>query len=374
MPELEHLRSQAASNQNILSEKLALQREVSSLQVELETEKRAIQRMKAKDNKSNEEDGKAQSQLEELRRELAKERKDSQKIQRDLQKQIAEVEGQKGTLEGKLGMFRDTLRATKTQLKETREELEKAQLAAKAASRSSFDEARAPKPANPRKRNVARFDPDATIGTPGESHAAKRARFSVTAPGEKSTFSITPFLNKTTSILMDTPDSTYKDGEKEAEAESSPVPASRVTTAVAVSAALKPKSGKPGSVDKEKPKPLQEKTNPRANTAVGPARKAMSKTSLPKVTEEADEENEGTENLTKTSLHLNPTKKKQKILGGRAKSTLFDEDEAEQPKPRARTLLSGARSTALRAGALSLTAKPRTLAEFSPLKKDRKSA
>ena len=61
-PEIEHLRSQAMTQQNLLAEKLALQRELSTLQVELETEKRAVQRARAKDAKSGEDEARTATQ------------------------------------------------------------------------------------------------------------------------------------------------------------------------------------------------------------------------------------------------------------------------------------------------------------------------
>src|SRR5206468_8938564 len=62
-PELEHLRSQATYHQTTLSEKLALQRQVSTLEVDLETEKRAAQRASRKESKNNENDAKLQELL-----------------------------------------------------------------------------------------------------------------------------------------------------------------------------------------------------------------------------------------------------------------------------------------------------------------------
>lgn len=378
-PELEHLRSQAASNQNALAEKLALQREVNSLQVELETERRALQRVKTKDAKSNEEDSQTLTQLEELRKELAKEKKETQRIEREMRKQVAEIEGQKTISESKLDAFRNKLRTTKEQLKQaqdelkgTQEQLEKAQSAARTAQRPTSSGA--DRPVNPRKRPVARFDPDMTIGTPGESHAAKRARIS-TAPGEKSTFSITPFLNKTTSILADSPESPKAPDNEKAPAEASPAPAKASAPSIKVGEGAKPKEAKSSSSGgKTKPKPLQEATAPRVNVSIGAARKPLGKLSLPKVSEEDDGEEAAAEGSTKSTLQSEPAKKKQKVLGVKGKSTLFDDDDTEQPKVKGRALLGTSKGLGLRGGGLSLASKPKSLAEFSPLKKDKRAA
>ena len=346
--------------------------------MELETERPALQRVKIPHTKSNDEDSQALAQLEDLRKELAKEKKESQRIEREMRKQVAELEGQKTISESKLDAFRNKLRTTKEQLKQTQEELkgtqeqlEKAQTAARAPQRpvSSGGE----KAANPRKRNIARFDPDLTIGTPGETHAAKRARTS-TAPGEKSTFSITPFLNKTTSILADSPESPRVSNNDKAQEPVSPAPANPPVTAAKVLDSEKAKQSKTGAVDKDRPKPLQEATGPRANASVGATRKPLGKLSLPKVTEEDDSENESVGKSTKLVLQPEPSKKKQKVLSGKSKSTLFDDDDAEQPKARGRSLAGASKGLGLRGGGLTLSSKPRSLAEFSPLKKDRRVA
>ena len=61
-----------------------------------------------------------------------------------------------------------------------------------------------------RKRSVAHFDPDMTIGTPGHGtgRPAKKAKNIPSAKDEitiKPSFSITPFLNRTLSVLPESP-------------------------------------------------------------------------------------------------------------------------------------------------------------------------
>lgn len=374
-PELEHLRSQGALNQSILAEKLALQRELSTLQVELETERRAVQRTKANTSKSTEADSKLASQLEELRKETAKERREAQKNERELRKQATEWESQKTILESKLDAFRSKLRSTKEQLKETQKELEEAQ-ALKAAQVEV-----APKKttvANPRKRQTAHFDPDATIGTPGNNgvHAAKRVRTS-TMPGDKSTFSITPFLNKTMSILPDTPDAT-QDQEQFEE------PAKSTTTQGEQASPIRPKQTKArkpaaDSTKRKEGRVLQEtKSAPKANSVTVKAGNPLTKKQfgLAKVLEDNENEEAADTNSESTKASKPAVKKKQKILGQR--KSLFDDEDAEETKNRARTvgLLGASRGLGLRGGGglgpVNLGSKGKALAEFSPLKKDRR--
>ena len=374
-PEMEHLRSQAATHQSALAEKLSLQRELTSVQVELETERRALQRTKAKDSKATQDDAKALSQLEDLRKELAKEKREAQNRDREARKKGTEWEGQKTILESKLDAFRNKLRSTKEQLKETQKDLETAQKAAR-----NMESAQARPAPNPRKRSIARFDPDMTIGTPGDRPAAKRNKNSSTLPGDKSAFSITPFLNRTSTFIA-------PDSPEESEAETSAQPTEQqptvtlpVTISTAPSEAPSPtqtqtqtiplkKAKEPASKKTSTNRVLKETTAPRANLLSSFAsRKSGNSTksvSLPRVAEESDEENQPTN-------RSNPVlKKKQKILGTQRKS-LFDDDE-EEPPARARAV----RTLGIRGGGgplISLAAKPRSLAEFSPLKKDRNVA
>lgn len=375
-PEIEHLRAQGATNQNLLAEKLGLQRELSTLQVELETERRAVQRTKSNASKSIDTDSKLTSQLEELRKELAKERREAQKHERESRKQATEWESQKTILESKLDAFRNKLRATKEQLKEAEKVIEDNQTSKTALAQKMDPPPTKATVANPRKRQTAHFDPDASIGTPGNNgvHAAKRAKISA-LPGDKSTFSITPFLNRTMSILPDTPD-VQEVGEKDGNTSVSPT-----TKAMH---AKQPKGRKPAaaSTKSKQRRALEEtKSAPKANYSIttgskSPARKALS---LPQVREEdGNEENEEpvdiAAELNKAVTAPVTKKKKQKMLGHR--QSLFDEDDSEETKSRARTvgLLGATRGLGLRGGgsvgSISLGNRTKTLAEFSPLKKD----
>jgi hypothetical protein len=379
-PEIEHLRSQGALNQNVLAEKLALQRELSTIQVELETERRAVQRTKANTNKSTEADSKLASQLEELRKELAKEKRDAQKNERELRKQATEWESQKTILESKLDAFRSKLRSTKELLKEAQKEIEENQ--ALKAARKEDTVATKPRVANPRKRQTAHFDPDASIGTPGNNgvHAAKRIRTS-TLPGDKSTFSITPFLNRTMSILPDTPNAS----EEQEKAEDL---AKATYSAVDQSSPARPKQAKvrqpvaAASTKSKESRVLQEtKAAPKANGVLQKAGNPPIKKlfGLAKVVEEDHDENEeATDTVSELRKASKPAvKKKQKVFGQR--KNLFDEDDAEETKNRARTvgLLGGSRGLGLRGGGglgpINLGSKGKSLAEFSPLKKDRRA-
>lgn len=396
-PEIEHLRSQATSHQSVLSEKLALQRQLSSVQVELETERRALQRTQAKESKQSEEDAKLEAQLDDLRKELSKEKRENQRREKEAKKEATEWAGQKSIFESKLDAFRGKLRTTKEQLKEAQTELQDAQASAQ-ISRQGGPEGNASEANDkkPRKRTIARFDPDATIGTPGAIPAAKRNKRSSTLPGDKSTFSITPFLNRTTSVAPESPKNTNAPIIDEGSAE-----ADEVTTAKENVVKDKDVDGlsedantiveKTSSVNKMKAGKttvLQETTAQRTNSKAEQPRKPPARTMLAKVAEESNDENEvprehETRNTVSLAAEPKP-KKKHKLLGGKQeRSTLFDEDDVEATNAGRKVLLGGGRGFGLRGGGALLSSKGNlhlglgkgkgSFAEFSPLKKDRKT-
>jgi hypothetical protein len=274
-PEVESLRNQAASNRDLLSEKLSLQREVTTLQVELENAKRSAERATARAGKFNPDESAHEAQIEDLRKQLreaksahresrreleevkdelsavkttaekpqrsslkqvqiddnaeerlrekieqlrndlASERKENSKLEKALAQEKQTFEAQKSLLDEKLSQFRTKLRSTKERLREAEEQLENAEEAAEAKPRASTS---APKPAkNLKKRGASQMDPEA-IGTPGDGPPAKRGKrgssLIPTAPGEKSNFSITPFLNRTVTLPTDTPEEAVQEPEK----------------------------------------------------------------------------------------------------------------------------------------------------------------
>lgn len=386
-PELEHLKSQASSHQKLLVEKLALQRELSSLQVELETERRTVQRIKAQEKSSAEEDSALTAEIDALKKELAKANRETQKIERDNRKRTVEWEGEKELLEGKLDAFRNKLRSTKDQLKEAQDEIERLQ-AEKMAQSAEMTKARLIGTAttNPKKRNVARFDPDMTIGTPGHgAPAAKKQRVSVNV-GDKSNFSITPFLNRTLSILPESP------SEEEDEA----VKKQPQVTAKAEAADAAPKSKtaqsrpekpsatrKPSaSASRSKSVPLKETTNSRANSTVKKPQLAKLMEELSDLDSDGGEaeaggnDDEGKENSAHTDTTQMTTEaatepaKKPKVL---KRANIFDEED-DVAGTKVRGLGRGGAGIL---GRVNLKAKPvgngKALAEFSPLKRDRRA-
>lgn len=191
-PELESLRSQNALNQELMQQKEKLQRSVASLELALATERRAGTHIRSDKALHATEDTK---QLELLREEIVREKRAWQKHQLDFDEKLGQWELEKASLEGKVDSLRATLRREKENLKKVQSKLQagtakRTLVSDKASMRAgAFDL---------QKRSLIRFDPDTSIGTPGTAADAKKVKRLATIPGDKSTFSITPFLNRTT--------------------------------------------------------------------------------------------------------------------------------------------------------------------------------
>jgi len=442
-PELEHLRTQAATHKDLLSEKLALQRQLSDvhvelehakkeaqralakrrntmhdlahedelegvrksatrekrarekaeetieeLKVELEEQKKAAQRKTTTETRKAEQDAETEVRSEELSRELSQEKKEKAKAERALQQAQINWEAQKAVLDDKLNQFRTKLRSTKDKLKETETALAEAQVqAATTAKAVKTAEVKISK-----KRNATQMDPDATaLGTPGDGPTNKRSR-KVAGVGDKSTFSITPFLNRTMSVAPESP-------VEEEEEEKETAQGLRLTS---VSEAERSPSAKPQVIKKKQP--LQPVSASKSNIKKTAPPKKVKLPNLEMVVEE-DENSQGQPKepvlkpkqqkerakvrkslATFATFNLEPEveKKKKRKLGGLGKTLFDEEDDVQKPMP-GRGLFAGGRLGPLGGlgaatkGSFLIGGKKKGLLstddgfQFSPLKKDKKN-
>jgi hypothetical protein len=460
-PELEHLRTQVNANQQLLSEKLSLERQLNTVQVELENAQRAAQRAKERQRKTGDYDATYEAQLdqlqkqlkdekvarreaqreierrkseeaasrerpssrgedgeiehlktevEELRKELSTEKIERQKAEKAIETEKAAWEAHRSLLDDKLAQFRTKLRSTKEQLKEKAAELDKI----KQNVPSKQAEPQKPKKvANPRKRAAAKMEPDASnLGTPGDGQPAKRAKKTMaTMPGEKSTFSITPFLNRTMSVPPESPGS-----DQEVQQPQAGQSIDNGTDTIEEDGQATP-SARPKKASVSK-KPLAPAASAKANANSAPKRKksVAAAPALEKVAEESPEKDENTEPqkqpptqssivpklktnhpprkslLEFSTFNVEPVshiKKKQRTLGntsllGGNTTTLFDEDDDDRPAPKAipgkgiwggRTMAFGKGGFANAKNRLKgplMMADDGSSFQFSPLKKDRR--
>ncbi|RDL37458.1 uncharacterized protein BP5553_04891 [Venustampulla echinocandica] len=415
-PELEHLRSQTTYQQTILSEKLALQRQVSTLEVELETEKRATKRA-AQKNDNSEKEAELHHQLDALHKDLAREKKEGVKALKEQEKELKAYEARQSVLECKLEETKTKLRAAKEQLKESQTELSHIRTeATKTASLLAKAEAQARKP---RKRSVLEISTDQTIGTPdgatmgGKRSGLKRGRMDQTMVGEKSMFSITPFLNRTLSMAPEASteapkpkiiedDEQEEDGhgeEEKAPDVEAPIEAQNSHHDVLSPTPVpQPKAKrKIGKKTAESNKNALEEANHNVQANKPGPKKVQRLSKLAEITEEDVDENE--QAAPSASVSQKPTikataaakaakpkrskvqlkdtevkdeepkKKRKKLLG----ATLFDEDDAEATKRPAKVSLGRPRLLGKSTGDV-LGAPKGEMPAFSPLKKDRRGA
>ncbi|GAB7365979.1 hypothetical protein MBLNU230_g7306t1 [Neophaeotheca triangularis] len=323
---------------DLLKEKRAKQKLEESLEtarMELEKERKAVAKAAKKaDNESASDD-----QTEALRQELATSKKESTKAEKAAQKAFAEHEAQKSVLEDKLNQFRTKLKSTKEKLKETEAELFSARETAEAAASKPNKNASMPPPSLPaaaqqpanKKRKAPQLDPESTnLGTPGDAPAVKRGRKAAAGLGDKSTFSITPFLNKTVDVTGDDHDNHNTDNNPVAsDDEDADVNEAEASPAAKKATAKQPLAQQPASnTNIQKPKkPAQQ-------------RKPKTKPALEMITEESQSQSQSRsqgdkENATTATNGGQTLKIKTKLTDGESHdSSAATEKSNNKKKPR----------------------------------------
>ncbi|KAL7767733.1 hypothetical protein ACKLNR_002034 [Fusarium oxysporum f. sp. zingiberi] len=383
-PELEHLKTQLENHRAVVAQKQDLERQLSSIEVELENEKRSKKRMQSK----NHDNDQVKEQLDEAKREL-------EKLKKEHTRELREVRGECDMLEGRVEDTRSKLKKTQGDLKDTRAEL--------ASCRAELEEARKALATNkPSKKSVTMKEhpigkkraqdlsmEDISIGTPGPDEAtlrrpSKKRGAERALVGEKSTFSITPFLNRTKNLSDNMSDelSELHSPTGKSTGASEPVVFEDVAPEAGDSMSMEPieEAAEPNhqaeddavAEEEEQPKAQKARGRPRKALDDAPttkknmpvqakrkakAAKASSRVEMIAEVDEADEpETEPIEKPKKVPglLKSNPAtaslrignddadtrKKKRKMLGGGNK-TLFDDEEAE-PAPRPAKIQMGA--------------------------------
>ncbi|KAJ3524796.1 hypothetical protein NM208_g11910 [Fusarium decemcellulare] len=395
-PELNHLKAQLETHRAVVAQKQDLERQLSSLEVELQNEKRSKQRMQSKSHDNDH----WKDQFEEAKKEL-------EKIKKEHNRELREAHGECDRLEGRVEDTRSKLKKTQTELKDARAELE--------ASRAELEEARKAalstkttkktvtvkdQPGRKRRAHEISLE-DISIGTPGPDEATLKRSFKkrgaeLALVGEKSTFSITPFLNRTKNLDMEDelseiqsptgkaadvmePLQEHEEDDNEA---GEPVP-----TEPAEDPAESPGHDNDVAIDAEVAPVPKARESPR-QAQEGPGRCTDNKKEhAVEEAEAGEQENKPTQkakkgaelktvavdNLPKpgnlTGVDADGRKKKRKILGGANNKTLFDDDDGETvPRPAKIQLAPGRRLKAPLGG----VSKAFGGATFSPLKRDRR--
>ena len=401
-PEVEYLRSQAGSQQSLLAEKLSLQRQLSTCQVELETERRSTQRALAQGFKQQAHDSNFESQLEELQAEVARERRERQKLERQAHKASTEWESQKATFESRIDAFKNKLRLAKDQLREEQTKKQSNYISGPGSAGNLISH-NIGGTANrqPRKRTATQLDLETTIGTPGILPASKKSKRGSALLGDKSTFSITPFLNRTTSVPPDSPAQGLSNSGKEEQLDKAHEPMDGPQSLNSLACATN--SHKMQAVNEISKDASMRKAGVVGRTKSGqtqegaPATRKKPQTAI-SLEQVAEEENDNEVQAIATSRtkvvantnrdkvvdeNLEVKKRKRKILGAGPGRTLFDEDDAEAPRgeeglrggPRKLGILCRGTHGGQKLGERVRLGQAKSgFGTFSPLKRDKKTA
>ncbi|KID97214.1 Rossmann-fold NAD(P)(+)-binding protein, partial [Metarhizium majus ARSEF 297] len=414
-PELEHLQSQLTSFQATVAERNDLRRQLDSLEVELENEKRSKLRLQSKDDDAATTELK--SRLEKAEQKLAAEKREREKMKKEHERELASANAENERLEERISDLKEKSKALQSELKEVKEQLEDAQSELVCDKPHVLPRGGEEKPrkavaltadVGKKRRAAAEMNFESiTIQTPGNDIVArerptrKRGADKSTV-GEKSAFSVTPFLNRNKSLtdesgqessnnvstgadpdpVPDEPADHGSPSESEDDEEAAPKPKVSFKSTVSFKSPAKPTKTR-GRPPKAAPAPLAESTPAKTNrvmkTRGTPKVKSIPDISVEKSADNStstDQENvpiaaskKATSVLQSKAPEGEVKKKKRKLLGA-ANATLFDDDDGEaiaKPKPqpatgrRTRTVLGGGVRNAFAAGS-----------SFSPLKRDRR--
>lgn len=403
-----------------------LRKQVADLEAKLANEKRAAQKAKrSQDNDSTEEQTVLQEKVKALEAQIAADKKEVERAQKTSEKEAAAARDQIEMLTQRVEEFKGKLRDTRAELKEVRADLTQARTKTTSVPIKNDDEAKKPmsKAKAGKKRGANEISVDEMmLDTPGHTEGRtkrplKKRGIEFTAVGEKSTFSITPFLEKSNTLNLaetieeEVEEPSILEGKGDPGA---PIiePEAETTEEIPVAEAPKPKSvAKALKATKPKPAAANEKKargRPKAQTLAetSPNKLIGNATSGTNILEKVDEEpeeiqknhaskedvpvskklvlttNSSVDASNTSSENPEPKKKKRKLLGTSNKGTVFDKDEdadeAEAPAPTTAAAATkrkpvGLKVSSTRKGPVSALARGAFAGKsFSPLKKDRR--
>jgi hypothetical protein len=277
MAELENeLEKEKTARENIEETSKQHEADLAELRQELEQAKRENKKAERANSKKPQQND---DQADQLRQELEDEKRERSKAAKEYKKSVADMQSRYNALDDKLSAFREKLRSTKEKIKEKDAEIEALQ---SATVKPSIETSKAS--TNARKRMVATVEPETNLGTPGDGFPAKKAKraasVATNAIGDTSNFSLTPFLNRKSSMVPASPIVEEEDEEEEEEDAMAGAEHEKTPTAEPKKAAKKP------TVPKTKPLAPAASNKGNAKTA---ARKKATSAVLEVVTEEASE-------------------------------------------------------------------------------------
>lgn len=317
----------------------------------MQDERRAFERNKTTGSNVK---GETQRQLESLQEELRKELEEKRRLENEEREKSAAWESEKKALEERLHNVRKQLRNAKDKLKEYREnEANPHILSRPSNSRLQRDSSLS--------HGRSSFDADMTIATPGAVRTTADPKRQIAVPGEKSAFSITPYLNRTKQTI-DSPSTSDDDAHVKSDQEHRKPKSSKSSSRVDGSNENEKPAKNPNTKKRRKAKDLESDSESR-EAGNGGDGSLDEETSLP--------EPKGIPDLTtaKNPQEGKQNQKKRKLLGAQREKTLFDDDDDDVEQPIKEKRLNSALHSgiqALRASRFNGTS------NFSPLKRDKR--
>lgn len=389
-----------------------LLQQIADLEKKLTDEKRAAQKAKRSPN-SDDRDAQADPQkVSDLEKQLASERQEIDRLRSSNEKEAAAARDQVEMLTQRVEDFKNKLRETRAELKEIRAELTQARTTTTTvALKDDGPKKSKAKPKAGKKRGANEISVDEMmLDTPGNGEGRakrplKKKGIEPSMVGEKSTFSITPFLNKSNtinvsetieeemeepSILEGKGDPAVPIVEPEAETAEEILGGVEQQPAKTVAKALKmtkPKAAEKKSRGKAKGAVLAQASTKANVAAVSSSEdkaadepEAVGKENLPADTA-LEVKNKAVEAANTSADNAEPKKKKRK-LGASTKGTIFDQEEdageVVASIPTVATVAAKRKpvglKTAAKKGPVAALAKTGAFGgkTFSPLKRDRR--
>ncbi|KAJ5097562.1 hypothetical protein N7456_008283 [Penicillium angulare] len=203
--ELDRVKTQSSLQQASTSGKQDMERHINSLEVQLGDERHAHERTRAKNLQQAAEINTMATRIEELQSELSRQSRAKQQHDRELRQHEMDWEKQRAVLENKIETLRKQLRLAKDKLQAAQNDLQQRRNIPKDQDADILESRPRVVSAQPGEPSVD-HQGGVTIATPGAVRVQEKIKRQSALPGDKSAFSITPFLNRT-SAPRDSPDS-----------------------------------------------------------------------------------------------------------------------------------------------------------------------
>ncbi|PCG92042.1 Ribosomal RNA large subunit methyltransferase E [Penicillium occitanis (nom. inval.)] len=321
--EFERLQNQNKSHQNLIAEKSALERQLNSLEVQLEEERRAFERNRNMEIKNQSAEA---QQLKKLQEEIKKEVDERRRMEQEINDRATAWEQQKKSLEERLDKLRKQLRSTKEKLKEHQNDTllshEPQQIERPRQSVASDRSASLG-------HSGGTFDPSMTIATPGAVKVKTNFQPRPSAAlGEKSSFSITPYLKRNRSA-EDSSSSSDDDLRPQADSYNAK---KRAKVSPKSNKTRRPKANPPSNHDNDDEHD-DDGEDHRLAKADGHDRAIAEDSMLSRRNDEMPSMLGGMSNRG-SSLGGKQVPRKRKVLGGHRDINLFDEEEEQFERPK----------------------------------------